>query len=193
MPSNPKNHSKSSSSAHSKSGSSGGSSSHGDKKGKKKASPPAEHQPEAQPEPQPEYPEYQRLFAVVFRNSEWDLYNKRHCALYIEHFNQFYDPWRKNMIDIFIGPRGWEARESEGQASRHLATDIFNAPINKSSKEWNCQNWVEGALQRLQHAGWLTKEEAESAFDSVLTVVLQAPYDPIHYPIAAADSVQDDN
>jgi hypothetical protein len=188
-------------------GSSGGSSSgHGDKKGKSSAA--------AESEPL----EYQRLSVVVFKNIDWDSYNKRHCALYIQHYNdQSAVPWRLNMIDIEGAEQMWSVRESEnrdpeqsvsfarqlvikdfpvgagktGQADRSLRNDIYNAPINNSNKEWNCQLWLDGALRRLRRAGWLTEQEVNEALDRTDYVLLEAPFQP-KSATGANGSVQED-
>ncbi|KAK4247485.1 hypothetical protein C7999DRAFT_41253 [Corynascus novoguineensis] len=133
-----------------------------------------------------ELPEYQELYVIVFRGATYDSYNKRHCALLIKHLDAAGHVWRLNMIDIEGAERRWRVRQSvnrdpegsaqfeakvpvksfmvghgaQGQNDRRLRDSIYNAPINNENPEWNCQSWLEGALNRLKFAGFLTEEEA---------------------------------
>ncbi|AEO62083.1 hypothetical protein MYCTH_2313031 [Thermothelomyces thermophilus ATCC 42464] len=151
-----------------------------------------------------ELAEYQKLYVIVFSNGSYDSYNKRHCALLIEHENAA-GLWRRNMIDIEGAECMWRVRESvnrnprnsvnyhgafpvksfmvghgaQGRSDRQLRDSIYNARIDNEDPEWNCQNWLEGALHRLRAARFLTNEEVESAINAALDMVLEAPREPI--------------
>ncbi|KAL2185624.1 hypothetical protein L209DRAFT_773869 [Thermothelomyces heterothallicus CBS 203.75] len=152
-----------------------------------------------------ERPEYQKLYVIVFKGASYDSYNKRHCALTIEHRDYADKRWRLNTVDIEGAERMWRVRESvnwdpwnsrtfygaflvksfmvghgaQGRNDRRLRDSIYNARIDNEDPEWNCQSWLEGALHRLRAARFLTNEEAEAAISAALDIVLEAPREPI--------------
>jgi hypothetical protein len=154
-----------------------------------------------------ESPEYQELVVIVFKNPSHDSYNKRHCALLIKHLDAAGRPWRRNMIDIGGYETRWRVRESvdrdplgsasflgservksfligygtQGRNDRQLRNSIYNAPIDNDWVEWNCQNWLMGALYRLVAAGFLSKAEADAAISAAFDLVL---HENEHAPIA---------
>ncbi|KAL2160742.1 hypothetical protein VTH06DRAFT_939 [Thermothelomyces fergusii] len=149
--------------------------------------------------------EFQNLSVIVYQGASYDSYNKRHCALAIEHKDEAGNRWRLNTIDIEGVSRRWRVREAVdrdpwqsrsfygaylvksftvgrgagARADRQLRDSIYNARINNDDEEWNCQNGLEEALKRLKAARFLTDEEVEAALSAALNMVLEAPDEPL--------------
>jgi hypothetical protein len=56
-----------------------------------------------------------------------------------------------------------------------IRNELGITPINNEESSWNCQTWVNDALQRLRDAGLLSQERFEAAVHQMAEVVLEAP------------------
>ncbi|KAK2606303.1 hypothetical protein QQS21_003351 [Conoideocrella luteorostrata] len=49
-----------------------------------------------------------------------------------------------------------------------------SVPVLNEDREFNCQQWVELALNTLRHAGYLKKEQYNDALDEMLEAIMEA-------------------
>ncbi|KAK2806269.1 hypothetical protein FQN51_007310 [Onygenales sp. PD_10] len=52
---------------------------------------------------------------------------------------------------------------------------VQHTPVRNDLDEWNCQNWVGDALQRLVGFGWITAEQRMDGIDGMADLLAQAP------------------
>ncbi|KAF1831240.1 hypothetical protein BDW02DRAFT_484543, partial [Decorospora gaudefroyi] len=55
-----------------------------------------------------------------------------------------------------------------------LASVAYLTPVDNSSRDFNCQTWVENVLQRLAQAGYITQENCDQGVDKMVEATMEA-------------------
>lgn len=55
-----------------------------------------------------------------------------------------------------------------------LRAVISGTPVAGQEMDWNSQNWVGDALERLVTAGYLTPEQKDKGLDGMVDIILEA-------------------
>ena len=129
------------------------------------------------------------LSIVIFRGDPVDIQSTRHTALFIEMKDG------SNVMVHIVGTVGLFSKEVKENVeptksqkflkkipvakisgkSRQEIRSQLNSTVIKSSRDWNCQNWVGDALKGISDKAWITPMVRSSAIDRMLDVVMEAP------------------
>ncbi|KAK8155101.1 hypothetical protein IWX90DRAFT_54268 [Phyllosticta citrichinensis] len=95
-------------------------------------------------------------------------------AFYHVDVNRSFNPLRSLKIvgSVNLGPLEKQI------TSTQLADFLSETPVDNSDPEFNCQVWVQGALQRLKDKGYLSEEQYEKGFDGMIKFVSEATDEP---------------
>ncbi|KKK26881.1 hypothetical protein ARAM_001224 [Aspergillus rambellii] len=134
----------------------------------------------------------QKLFILIYKGEPLDYTEYRHTALYFQFASQ------SRSIMHIIGCQGLfqfsnnvncdpstlgnlvqvvpvtDIPTSIGEDS--IRETVSRTPIRNGrlDLDWNCQNWVGDALNRLVHRGWITVEQRADAIDKMADACLEA-------------------
>lgn len=139
----------------------------------------------------------QTLYIIVYRGSPIDSFSTRHTAFFITFSNDL------KILCHATGAHGffqyeekWDTYNPEHSVSRagtipvftHQSTSpmdlcirnvICETPLNNQERAWNCQTWIGDGLKRLQDAGYLSEQNANTAADQMVEILLEAPDEDI--------------
>jgi hypothetical protein len=61
------------------------------------------------------------------------------------------------------------------QVSKAQLVDfVSQTPVNNTVDDWNCQNWVGDAMERMLNAGWITNRIYHNGLDTMADIVTDA-------------------
>ncbi|MCJ1458674.1 hypothetical protein MMC28_009048 [Mycoblastus sanguinarius] len=68
--------------------------------------------------------------------------------------------------------------EIKGQSKATIESKIKTTPVNGSDVSWDCHNWVDDALKKIEKEGWITSDARSKAIDDVVDAIVDAPDEP---------------
>ncbi|GAP83274.1 hypothetical protein SAMD00023353_0402960 [Rosellinia necatrix] len=143
--------------------------------------------------------QWQRLIILVFRGDPIDAPQYRHTSLFIEDLNQDGVATQHCVLEV-VGSSGFFQRGEDAvrdpkeaatfvdsvvvatipvasPSDTRLRDAIWFTTVNNAEYSWNCQNWVGDALNSCISAGLVLAKEVDWAIDTMVDLILQAPYE----------------
>jgi hypothetical protein len=81
-----------------------------------------------------------------------------------------YDPTRSQSFAAIVNVGSIIGHMTEGQ----LEQAMREVPVKNHDMEFNCQQWVEGALEKLKDGGHLSQVEYKKGVDGMVDALMEA-------------------